>query len=213
MTREYHWKQPQFSTEPGKEPSYTPRLPLWGRLLLGAGGIAVGIVGIQALGHSNPQPSEPFSPAPASTAATPSSSPSPSASESLPSATATASSSESPTPNAHSTPALPDVRTLEGNVGYLPVDKSSGFLWGRALTSDKINIVSLRCKDDTPSVKLYIVDEDNTITKQYKRYAYPEASPNPCDGDTVGKSIAQSGKTLGYYSLFLSVSITNGTLG
>ena len=210
MTNERRWEQPHFKTEPPKEPPHISRLPLWGKLLLGAGGVAVGIVGVQALGHSNPQPSEPFSPAPAS-ATTPSSFPS--VPESSPSATATGSASASPTPETHPTPVLPDVHTLEGNVGYLPVDKSSGFLWGRARTSDKINIMTLRCKDDTPSVKLYIVDEDNTITKQYKSYAYPEASPNPCDGDTVRKSIAQSGKTLGYYSLFLSVSIINGTLG
>jgi len=206
------WEQPTFGKRTSREPSDGPRFPLWGKITAAAAGIALAVTGFSLLGqHANSEPADSPSPTISVSYKPETPSPLPSVSESS-QPTTTPSHSTNPTPDAPSA-TLPSVSSLKGNVGYIPRDKSSGFLWGRAVWSDKTNIMVLKCHDDTPSVQLNVVDENDVITKQYENYAYPEASPNPCVGDTVGKSIKQTGKTLGYYSLLLSASIANGTLG
>lgn len=125
----------------------------------------------------------------------------------------------SPAANPSSSPTVelpsdfPDVKSLKNDVGYIQRSASTGILWGRAVLSSHINFLPLTCHDGTPYVKLAVVDKNNELVKQYDTIGYPEAVPNPCDGDTIKASVGESGKILGYYSLFLSAAMANGKLG
>lgn len=117
---------------------------------------------------------------------------------------------EVPSPSQSGSFGLPSVAELGGSsLKFVAdsTDKSRGTFIAKARTSNDFNLLSLRCEDGAPFVQLHVVDEGDKEIGSHPEFGYPEAVPNPCNGNTV-KAMSES-MTRVSYETFLAAALIN----